>query len=324
MAPDAETLGAFWGARQRELAATLQDAVPAGSTVAMLDYQVHGNTGDQLIMLGTQRWASLSGLNVVGRFHVDNFPYPRLPADTILVWHGGGNFGDLYRYQRHREKVSKAYPRNRIVVLPQTVFFQSEKNLARSSAALNAHPDLHLFVRDRESLRTAERHFSGCHPTLAADMATFLFPLEETIGCAPSTPIDREVLLIQRRDRERVDRGGTPELRGHKRHDWSDLHVGHTPLIYSVVVAAFVLGRLIPEEPMARWWYEFARRRAVRVAGEIRRSRVVVTDRLHAHILASLLGVPSVVLDNSYGKNAPYYRCWHSSLNFARLVELPR
>lgn len=32
--------------------------------------------------------------------------------------------------------------------------------------------------------------------------------------------------------------------------------------------------------------------------------RLVVTDRLHAHVLAGLMGVPHIVVDNSYGKVA--------------------
>jgi pyruvyl transferase EpsO len=29
---------------------------------------------------------------------------------------------------------------------------------------------------------------------------------------------------------------------------------------------------------------------------------LIITDRLHAHVLAALMGIPHVVLDNSYGK----------------------
>jgi pyruvyl transferase EpsO len=32
------------------------------------------------------------------------------------------------------------------------------------------------------------------------------------------------------------------------------------------------------------------------------RYRLVISDRLHVHILCTLLGVPNVLLDNSYGK----------------------
>jgi pyruvyl transferase EpsO len=36
----------------------------------------------------------------------------------------------------------------------------------------------------------------------------------------------------------------------------------------------------------------------------------VVTDRLHAHILCLLLGIPHAVLDNSYGKLTRFLDAW--------------
>jgi pyruvyl transferase EpsO len=38
--------------------------------------------------------------------------------------------------------------------------------------------------------------------------------------------------------------------------------------------------------------------------------RVVVTDRLHAHLLSLLLGIPHGVLDNSYGKLFRFLDAW--------------
>jgi pyruvyl transferase EpsO len=38
--------------------------------------------------------------------------------------------------------------------------------------------------------------------------------------------------------------------------------------------------------------------------------RVVVSDRLHAVIVSTLLGVPRVALDNSYGKVHGFMRTW--------------
>jgi pyruvyl transferase EpsO len=38
--------------------------------------------------------------------------------------------------------------------------------------------------------------------------------------------------------------------------------------------------------------------------------RLVITDRLHAHILNLLLGIPHAVLDNSYGKLGRFLEAW--------------
>ena len=36
----------------------------------------------------------------------------------------------------------------------------------------------------------------------------------------------------------------------------------------------------------------------------------VITDRLHAHILSILLGIPHVVMDNNYGKIGGFIKAW--------------
>jgi pyruvyl transferase EpsO len=38
--------------------------------------------------------------------------------------------------------------------------------------------------------------------------------------------------------------------------------------------------------------------------------RVVITDRLHAHLLCLLMGIPHGVLDNSYGKLTRFLDTW--------------
>ena len=40
------------------------------------------------------------------------------------------------------------------------------------------------------------------------------------------------------------------------------------------------------------------------------RGKVVVTDRLHGHILSVLMNKPNVILDNSYGKVFNYHAAW--------------
>ena len=50
------------------------------------------------------------------------------------------------------------------------------------------------------------------------------------------------------------------------------------------------------------------------------RGRGVVTDRLHGHILSSLMGIPHVALDNSYGKLSAFMDTWQMD----RLADVQR
>jgi exopolysaccharide biosynthesis predicted pyruvyltransferase EpsI len=52
---------------------------------------------------------------------------------------------------------------------------------------------------------------------------------------------------------------------------------------------------------------------AARVAlgfAQLDRAKVIVTDRLHGHIMATLLGKPHVVIDNFYGKIINFINAW--------------
>lgn len=313
-------LESFWQGLQARLAATLDEKVPAGSAVALLDYPVHGNTGDHLIMLGTDCWAAQAKLHVVGRWHADNFRFPAFSANTILVCHGGGNLGDLYRYQRHRERVIQAYPRHRIVILPQTIYYRSPDRLRKSAELMRRHPDLHLLVRDRRSLAVAEAEFPASRPTLAPDMAAFLYPFDRQLECDLSPRARPEIFCLCRRDLERTNLAALPGLGDMRSIDWDDINPLHRYYVWGAMGFAYLFGKACPARWAADQWYAFCRRRAVRAARLMTGSQYVVSNRLHGHILACLLGVPNLLFDNSYGKCSDYFRAWHADLPFTRLV----
>jgi len=313
--PARDVLTEFWTRQQALLAGLLAPLVPQAATVVLLDYPVHGNTGDHLIWLGTERWLESIGARVAGRWHLDNFAFPRLPDGTIVLCQGGGNFGDIYRFQRFRERVVAAYPRQRIVMLPQTIHFRDPARLRQSRAALAGHGDLHLFVRDHRSLEIARESFANARPQLAPDMAAFLFPVADVLACdLPAAP-RRDVLHFVRRDRERTAATATP--RG---IDWDDIDPRHQLFVLGAIATGYLFGKAIPAGYASRYWLDFCRGRVIRAAQLVADHRQVVTNRMHCHILASLLGVPSVVLDNDYGKCSAYFRAWHSELPFARLA----
>jgi pyruvyl transferase EpsO len=57
----------------------------------------------------------------------------------------------------------------------------------------------------------------------------------------------------------------------------------------------------------------YRRHAAYRLACGVRklsRGQVIVSDRLHAHLIAGLMGKPHVCLDNSYGKIGRYIETW--------------
>lgn len=47
---------------------------------------------------------------------------------------------------------------------------------------------------------------------------------------------------------------------------------------------------------------------------------LVITTRLHGHILALLLGIPSIMIDNNYGKNSRFYNTWLKDIPNSKIV----
>ena len=141
--------------------AEILDVIPRHSSVVYLDYPLYGNVGDLLIMKGTEAFFEAYGIKVRERWNAENFiPGRRIPKDAIIVCQGGGNFGDLYpHFQQFRERVVEHYPDNRIVILPQSIYYEHEENIIKTRGILAAHPDLHLFTREKASFDFAVKRF---------------------------------------------------------------------------------------------------------------------------------------------------------------------
>lgn len=270
-----------------------------------VDYPLHGNVGDLLILQGTLEFFRKKKLSpsVIAPFSSYS---PRWVSEgCVVVFHGGGNLGDLYRYPQFlREKVIQSCHGNRIIILPQTIYFQEEEAWERCRRIFSAHPDLHLFVRDERSFELGRELTPNVY--LVPDMAHQLYPLAKS-----KSSNGEGVLAIQRLDDERTG----VALNAATVTDWP-LLVGslRSRAIQSLVYLSYAfylagLGRI-----MLPVWHKTWFMMANKITGEavdlFERHEAVVSDRLHAHILACLLDMPNKVHDNSYGKNSSYIKSW--------------
>jgi pyruvyl transferase EpsO len=298
--------------RRAELLATLGRCIAPGRTVVLLDIPTHANVGDNAILLG-----ELAALNALGRrvLYVAATPSSdgarlrrRVGARPILL-HGGGNLGDLWPvHQRLRERILAEFPEHPIVQLPQSIAFSRADSITRARGAFERHRDFTLLVRDEPSRAFAEDKL-GMHATLTPDAAFALGQLRQR--AAPS----RDILVLARTDHEaRADRrlptGATTE-------DWTVARAGLRGRVLQRVageldrrpgrsgVASAALARAA-----ALAWAGVSAEHLRRGTELLASAAVVVTDRLHAHILSLLLGIPHVVTDNVSGKIRGFYEAW--------------
>ena len=290
----------------------LETILPTGADVALLDFPDHMNVGDTMIWVGELAYLRRGRHRIryvcdINRFS-EKLLRKRLPTGPILL-HGGGNFGDVWpNFQRFREEVVSTFPDRQIVQLSQTIMFTSAEAAARANSVLGSHPDYTLLVRDAESLARAKSQLPDVKVIFCPDMALGWSPNP----VAPAKSKIGPLLVLARRDREAnsnladattkimIDGDTVTDwgLKGLERRIWKLVRVParlarvvpglkDSPIIYPLVAAGYRTMTLLNVRAGLRTF---------------RSASVVVTDRLHAHVLAGLLGIPHVVMDNNYGK----------------------
>lgn len=292
--------------------------------IALVDFPNHSNVGDSAIWSG--ELALLRAIGVEQPAYVcfgETYYRPRMARaigrDGIILLHGGGNFGDLWPWhQKLRELVIQDFPDHEIIQLPQTMYFEDPVKLERTRAVLDAHPRLTLVVRAQDGLEFARREFRA-RSLLAPDSAFHinLPPLD--------VEPDVDILWLSRTDRETAGREvvRAPDI---LRLDWLDDDPSLAlALDRSLRTMMYVLPRPARGTLSGVWSPPFCESlawgRVVRGLRLLRRGRVVITDRLHGHILCELLGIPHVILANKYHKIRRFWDTWTSGSTLANWAD---
>lgn len=305
-------------------------------SVALLDYPRHRNAGDALIYSGER--AYLRELKVRRPYTVDIGRYDEaslrraLDEDTVVAFHGGGNLGDVWpEYQRFREETVPRLRGRQIVILPQSIWFTDPRAAARANRIFADHGRVTVLARDEDSMERARDSLPDVRVRFCPDMA---FGVGEVV---PASSPSVDLLYLSRNDHEKAAQGPTSDEWADVVTDWES---GMPRLIsarwFANKVPGIIHKRVRPlrrgldgaleksHERMADLSFESARHL-------LSQGRVVVTDRLHAHIFALLMGRPHVVLDNNYGKIRPIFAGYsgqfstaHTARTVDEAVELAR
>jgi len=289
--------------------------IPPRSSIYYIDYPVYNNGGDLLIMKGTEAFFRDNKIHVQARYSVLDFPDKlTIPKDQIIVLQGGGNFGDLYpAHQKLREKIVAEYKENRIVLLPQTIFYKEESEYDRTAALFNQHDDVHLFVRDTLTYEKAVEKFHACKVYLSPDMAHQLWPIR------PTNSPSKELLCFFRTDIEKTKDQLQFESDAEGDFlDWASLYNRVERKSIKMIANAMKKGG--GPLPMYKIWDKYSDYLVNKAVKRFSEYRNIQTSRLHGHILACLMDKPNTLLDNSYGKNSNYYHTWISGLETAQLA----
>lgn len=202
----------------------------------------------------------------------------RVTRRDLIFLHSGGNLGDRARWsEAARRAMIEAFPDNRIVSLPQTIFF-SDTPLGRhereiSRAIYGRHRGLTVLGRDESSGRLAAEMFPQAQ---VAAMPDFVLSLRaEDFALTPAAAHANRIMLCLRLDDESA-------------FDRSQRRALAQSLGWPATMYDTTLDHDIPAADRLRILVE-----TLSLFGG---HRAVVTDRFHGLIFAVLCRKPAVVL----------------------------
>ena len=287
---------------------------PIGAVIA---FQNGPNPGDNAIYLG--QLACLNSLSVAPpRIVCDYRTYDRdaiarAIGDGVILLTGGGSFGDLWPIgQAYREDILRAFPDTPVIQLPQSMHFEKRDALDRARTAVESHRNVTLLWRDVRSLEMARSEFNVTNE-LCPDMAFSLGTIDRPKAAT------QPIVWISRNDRERRTDPppGAPGLT-----DWPDDRATILRRINYRLMGATLR---YPSSDgwrrlLMRTYTPLAHQRLRRGLNVLAAGKTVVSDRLHGHVLATLMQIPNVLIDNSYGKVSSFYETWMRDVSGVRFA----
>lgn len=319
---------------------------------ALLDYPDNFNVGDHLIWL-----ASVFYLTDIAKTKINYIAASTNFSDSAMekqvgkapiFLNGGGNLSDTWLvHQTFREEIISKYRDRPIIILPQSIYFTSQSNLEKTAKIFNSHPNLTLFTRDTYSYELALKYFYNCEVILSPDMVFHMAGMPElSFRRNPNLPI----LYHCRQDKE-LNKNSSPtsiNLPNLIVEDWrsfkwmlGDPKASPVPVILRRLIRkVWQRGLATPQEWVSRQKWHSLHPYAAKFNGlynsslhrtswsfmhsgvyQLKQYRLVITNRLHGHILSTLLGIPHIFLPNSYHKNEFFYETWTSEIPFCRFIK---
>ena len=219
-------------------------------------------------------------------------------TEDIITIVGGGNMSDLYYdIELLRQMVVKAFPANRVILFPQTMFFRDTlggkylRNMAERT--YSRHKNLTITARERWSYMAMKDMFPNSK--LLPDI---VMTLDKRV---PETPRDGVTLCL----RNDVESGLSHDFKEKLKADVSNSYV---VMDYDTHIGRGGLSIEEREKELNKIWAQF------------RSSQWVITDRLHGMIFAFITETPCIVLPNNNFKIEGSYS-WIKDCGYIHFID---
>lgn len=268
---------------------------------------LHTNLGDQAIAIAELKFfkeylGDYALIEIPSGVYQDRAPelVKLVKKSDIIVIHGGGFLGTIWLKEENLARsVIQAFPENKIVILPQTIFYEQSPNglkeLEISRNIYRAHKNLHVFLRDT-SIGFMKENLCGGNFTDAENVPDMVLYFKED-----EKKLERKnILCCFRPDKEKVL---SDKDRNQIQNSLKDFEF---PIAYTSTLVDELEDRFSDVEAKL---------------DQFRSAKLVVTDRLHGMIFSAITGTPCIALNNCSGKVEGVWNLWLKDIPYIKFVE---
>ena len=300
-----------------------------------LDLPYYTNIGDILIWKGTEEFLKNIPYKCLYRAAIETYVKPKISTNINILLQGGGNFGDIWR--RHTMfclRILDEFPNNKIIILPQTVYYDNETIMKQDANKMAKHPNLTICARDSITYKLLTTHFSKNNIILLPDMAF----------CIPDSFLRKYIqkeqnrqLFLKRIDKELFNYDFSVYFQHNniEEHEWPSmeenlffnkilLYLKNIHILCNKIGIFRTLSTKLVDVYAIKVYMPFLFKAGIKF---ISKYNYIYTTRLHGAILSILLHKPITFFDNSYGKNSSFYYTWlknNPKVKFVQKVEMIR
>lgn len=266
---------------------------------------VHGNMGDQALGYCRKKFLNEIGISdeeIIEYTTRDKMRYwPQIckahSEKDVIILRGGGYWGDLWLdgFGENLAYIEK-FKNNNIIVFPQSVHFSDtpigKKQLELSQDIVRKATRLTIFARDLNSKKLLVQYYP--------DTNIFVTP-DTVLSYKPQIKKSEkkvDILLCLRDDKEK---NNELNIEGKVREILKETNLKSVKQDTNIDFNIKSLSER--EEKLLEIWSKFAE------------ARLIITDRLHGMIFATITGTPCIVFNNIDGKVYEQYK-WIEDLGY--------
>lgn len=264
----------------------------------------YGNIGDQAIELATDKFLNnyFPEYRII-KVHLEDI-YSRMKSikkivspDDIVIIQGGGNFGDYYiEVEFARRFVVDKISNTPIFTMPSSMGYLSKLELSKSIKTYSRRRNFIIVSRDYYSYNYSKEHFKNNIVKLVPDIVL-------SVDLPESKMIRDQISICMRTDDEQFEKDNRSKVKSYLQKKFSNQNL----FIFDTQVA-----RGIPDELKLL--------ELDSMLSNFKRSKFVITDRLHGVIFSCITKTPCVILRSKDKKIIGIYD-WLKEIPYLKMID---